>query len=109
MAHVELHQRLDAGHVPQWFDEGLAVLVAGDERYLLPDTGGDRCRVASGSAEALPETLAEWLRTAKADEQVYAKAACRVSRYVDAGGGPRTVLALIDALNRGEPFPALTP
>jgi hypothetical protein len=41
------------------------------------------------------------LRAAKADEQVYAKAACRVSRYVDAGGGPQAVLTLIDALNHG--------
>jgi hypothetical protein len=85
-------------------DEGLAVLVAGDERYLLPDTGGDRCRGVA-SHEAPPETLDEWLRAAKADEQVYAKAACRVSRYVDAGGGPQAVLTLIDALNHGEPFP----
>ncbi|GLI01306.1 hypothetical protein [Phytohabitans aurantiacus] len=107
MSHVELHQRLDAGHVPQWFDEGLAVLVSGDERYLLPDTGGDRCRLTS--QEALPETLDEWLRAASSDEQVYAKAACRVSRYVDASGGPQAILTLIDSLNHDAPFPAITP
>jgi hypothetical protein len=107
MSHVELHQRLDAAHVPQWFDEGLAVLVSGDERYLLPDTGEDRCRL--DSHEALPETLENWLQAAKSDEQVYAKAACRVSRYVDAGGGPQAILTLIDSLNHDHPFPAITP
>jgi hypothetical protein len=68
LAHVELHERLGshAGHVPQWFDEGLAVLVSDDPRYLRPETAVDRCLVASD--EALPATLPEWLRAAGADE-----------------------------------------
>jgi hypothetical protein len=104
LSHVELHRRLGshAGQIPQWFDEGLAVLVADDARYLLPATPADRCRVASG--EALPVTLADWLRAAGADEQVYAKAACRVSTYVNAHGGRQAVLDLVDRLNRGDSF-----
>lgn len=79
LTHVELHARLGGAAVPQWFDEGLAVLVSDDPRYLLPAGSGDRCRVAA--AGPLPETLGDWLRTAGADAQVYAQAACAVSRW----------------------------
>ena len=107
LSHVEFHERLGAqqGQVPQWFDEGLAVLVSDDPRYLLPGTAADRCRVASGGE--LPATLDAWLSAAGADEQVYAKAACRVSRWVDAHGGNRAVPDLIDRLHRGERFTAV--
>ncbi|MFI7467140.1 hypothetical protein [Nonomuraea sp. NPDC049646] len=38
MSHVELHARLaSSAEVPQWFDEGLAVVVSGDPRYLAPE------------------------------------------------------------------------
>ncbi|TDC30301.1 hypothetical protein E1211_24450 [Micromonospora sp. 15K316] len=104
LSHVELHERLGShtGQIPQWFDEGLAVLVSNAPRYLRPDGTVDRCRVSSD--DALPVTRAEWLRAASADEQVYAKAACQVSRYVDAHGGGRAVLDLIDRLHRGDTF-----
>ncbi|MFG1943168.1 hypothetical protein [Nonomuraea sp. NPDC048826] len=36
LSHVELHTRLAGAEVPQWFDEGLAVVVCGDPRYLAP-------------------------------------------------------------------------
>jgi hypothetical protein len=63
--------------VPQWFDEGLAVLVSDDPRYLRPE--GDRCLVEP--AGPLPDTLDGWLTAASADAQVYAQAACAVSRW----------------------------
>ncbi|MCO8275036.1 hypothetical protein M1L60_31105 [Actinoplanes sp. TRM 88003] len=101
MSHVELHERLD-GEVPQWFDEGLAVVVSDDPRYL-----GERC---AGPVDAgpLPETLPAWLKAASADQQVYSRAGCRVSRWLDANGGPPAVLKLIDQLNRGEAFGSVT-
>ncbi|MGC4896503.1 hypothetical protein [Micromonospora sp. DT31] len=101
LSHVELHARLGshADEVPQWFDEGLAVLVADDRRYLLPPTAPDRCRDAAPGP--LPETLDAWLRAATADEQVYARAACRVQRWVQAGGGPEAVLRLVTRLRAG--------
>jgi hypothetical protein len=104
MSHVELHARLDSGgdEVPQWFDEGLAVLVSDDPRYLAPHTAADRCLVDPDGS--LPDTLDAWLRAASADEQTYAKAACRVSRWVAANGGPAAVLDLIQRLNAGEAF-----
>jgi hypothetical protein len=79
LTHVELHARLGGATVPHWFDEGLAVLVSDDARYLLPAGEGDRCRVPP--AGPLPGTLADWLRAAGADRQVYAQAACAVSRW----------------------------
>ncbi|MCP3802633.1 hypothetical protein NLX83_25500 [Allokutzneria sp. A3M-2-11 16] len=105
LSHVELHARLgSAGEVPQWFDEGLAVLVSDDPRFLLPRNVADRCRVAAQGP--LPQTLDEWLRAASADEQMYAKAACQVHRWAEAHGGRRAVLALVDRLNHGARFAA---
>ncbi|WP_162907068.1 hypothetical protein [Allorhizocola rhizosphaerae] len=105
LAHIELHKRLLPGSdVPQWFDEGLAVLVSDDRRYLLPDTVTDRCRAEPG--QTLPETLAQW-RAARTGEQLYAESACRVSRWAEKHGGPAAVLELIDRLNRGESFAAI--
>ncbi|MFC6022652.1 hypothetical protein ACFP2T_41650 [Plantactinospora solaniradicis] len=107
LSHVEFHVRLGSrrDQIPQWFDEGLAVLVSDDARYLLPPTAPDRCRNAS--SEPLPRTLNAWLRVARTDEQVYAKAACRVYQWAEAHGGGRAVLDLVDRLNRGERFAAL--
>jgi hypothetical protein len=99
VAHVELHQRLD-GDVPQWFDEGLAVVVSEDPRYL-----GEHCRVPFDGP--LPQTLPAWLHAAGADPQVYSRAACRVQRWLDANGGQAAVLTLIDRLNDGADFPAM--
>ncbi|WP_440087331.1 hypothetical protein [Streptosporangium sp. LJ11] len=104
MSHVELHARLGSRRVPQWFDEGLAVLVSGDPRYLAPETARDRCLV--DSKEALPETLEDWLRAAAADQRLYAKAACRVSRWAEANGGRQAVLELIGHVAGGGEFPA---
>jgi hypothetical protein len=99
MAHVELGRRLD-GEVPQWFDEGLAVVVSDDPRYL-----GEHCRVPFDGP--LPETLPAWLTAASADQRMYSKAACRVQRWLDANGGRDAVPALIDRLNDGADFPAI--
>jgi hypothetical protein len=99
MAHVALHRRLD-GEVPQWFDEGLAVVISDDPRYL-----GEHCRVPFNGP--LPETLSAWLDAAHADEQMYSKAACRVQRWLDASGGRDAVLTLIEQINDGAAFPAI--
>lgn len=105
MSHVELHHRLGwrSEGVPQWFDEGLAVVVSNDPRYLGPSP--DRCKVDADGA--LPETLHQWLDAARADEQVYARSACRVVRWMDANGGPAAVRKLIEQLNSGNKFDAV--
>ncbi|MFB9203261.1 hypothetical protein ACFFV7_18820 [Nonomuraea spiralis] len=111
MSHVELHARLtSAAAVPQWFDEGLAVVVADDPRYLTPQpapaSAPDRCLVAP-SGQPLPVTLEEWLRAASADPATYARSACQVSRWLDGHGGRAGLLDLITRLNAGEPFATL--
>lgn len=100
LTHVELHARLGRGSVPQWFDEGLAVLVSDDPRYLLPVGARDRCRVTPTGP--LPETLDDWLRAASADVQVYAQAACAVSRWT----AWNDLHVLIADLAAGGTFPA---
>ncbi|MET7332000.1 hypothetical protein [Nonomuraea sp. NPDC005650] len=103
LTHVELHARLDGAEVPQWFDEGLAVLVSDDPRYLAPT--GDRCLLDAPGP--LPATLDDWLRAASADPRLYAKAACRVSRWAGRNGGKEGVRALVERLSAGQPFPAI--
>ncbi|NJP88999.1 hypothetical protein HCN51_05960 [Nonomuraea sp. FMUSA5-5] len=106
MSHVELHTRLTSGaEIPQWFDEGLAVVVSDDPRYLAPKTTEDRC-LASPSGP-LPATLDEWLSTASKDANTYAKSACQVSRWLHANGDRTGLLSLIEHLNTGAPFASL--
>jgi hypothetical protein len=45
LTHVEFHHRVGIRSVatPAWFDEGLAVYVSDDRRYLAPKGTGERC------------------------------------------------------------------
>lgn len=116
MSHVELLTRLsNPSEVPQWFDEGLAVVVSDDPRYLAP-TSTESSRPAAGPAQdrclvppsgPLPVTLDEWLRTAGRDPNTYATSACQVSRRLSEHGGRKALLDLITRLNAGEPFASL--
>lgn len=102
LAHLELRQRLGAAQsaVPPWFNEGLAVVVSADPRYLGP--GPDRCRVPYG--EALGVTRADWSAVTKdGGDQGYLRAACVVSHWVADRGGPSAVLNLISDLRAGKP------
>ncbi|MFG3436697.1 hypothetical protein ACGF0J_05550 [Nonomuraea sp. NPDC047897] len=112
MSHVELHQRLASGvQVPQWFDEGLAVVLSDDRRYLAPATTAESTTEAAGTASddrclvppdgPLPATLDDWLRAAGKDPRTYAKAACQASRWLNANGGRTGLLTAIDRLNSG--------
>ncbi|GAB3742758.1 hypothetical protein GCM10028864_08710 [Microlunatus parietis] len=103
LSHVEFRQRTGGAAVPQWFDEGLAVLVSDDERYLRPDGAADRCLVPPDGP--LPESLGDWLAAASADERTYARAACAVERWARHRGGPAAITALADRLAQGESFP----
>lgn len=108
-AHIELHGRLGlvrflSGAVPAWFDEGLAVVISDDPRYLLPADANDRCRIEPG--DALPTNMGEWMRRASIDPDLYARAACRVSRWMNARGGRDGLLALVNRISVGEAFDA---
>ena len=106
ISHIELHARLGlAGtlrrKVPQWFDEGLAAVISDDPRYLAPEGAPNRCIVQSG--EDLPTARSAWVVEAR-DRQLYAKAACRVVRWMTAHGGPAAVSAMIERISDGEKF-----
>jgi hypothetical protein len=105
LSHIELHRRIGTlrayrGAIPAWFDEGLAVIVSDDTRYLKPEHDGDRCRQSSD--QPLPETQRAWLRPG--DDSRYAVAACRVSRWMATHGGGDGVLRLVARIADGEDF-----
>lgn len=110
LSHIELHHRIGLwrfarGAVPAWFDEGFAVIVSDDDRYLLPAAAGDRCRAEPDTT--LPTSQREWPRRAGADHTLYARAACRVSRWMARNGGSEGILTLLDRVRAGDRFDAL--
>jgi hypothetical protein len=107
LTHIAFHHRVGLramvrGAVPAWFDEGLAVVVSDDRRYLAPPQAADRCLVTSDAP--LPAKRRAWGRAAGTDHQLYAKAACRVATWMGANGGAPAVLRLADAVAAGRPF-----
>jgi hypothetical protein len=107
LSHVEFHQRLGSARskVPQWFDEGLAVLVSDDARYLQPASSQDRCKLPY--EEARPVIDEDWrTATADGDDRPYLQAGCVVSRWASANGGPGAVVDLIAKLRAGGSWPA---
>ncbi|MDI6102413.1 hypothetical protein QLQ12_27720 [Actinoplanes sp. NEAU-A12] len=108
LAHLELHRRLGSayGEVPDWFDEGLAVLISDDARYLKPASEADRCRLPYPEAATIVDT--DWaVATAGGSDRGYLLAGCVVSRWVSERGGPPAVLTLITELRAGKTFSAV--
>jgi hypothetical protein len=107
-AHVELHRRIGVlnllrGAIPAWFDEGVAVIVSEDARYLKPGlTAAQRCMAEPRSE--LPASPWEWGPLAGRDHSLYADAACRVLRWMETNGGRAGLLVALDAAGRGEPL-----
>lgn len=106
MSHIELHSRIGLiktfrRDVPQWFDEGVAVLVSNDGRYLRTTSAPDRCLVEPDGS--LPATRSAWIESA-ATADLYAKAACRVSRWIAGHGGALAVSRLLANVAAGETF-----
>ena len=107
LSHIELHKRLGLikfmlGSIPARFDEGLAVIVSDDPRYLLASTENDRCRVEPNGD--LPTSKMEWTRAAGTDHNLYARASCRVLRWMRANGGKAAALLLLQEVADGVPF-----
>lgn len=110
LSHIEFHQRLGlgnfiAGTIPAWFDEGLAVIVSNDPRYVLASTQGNQCRV--NSIGDFPAGMMEWTRSAGTDQGLYGRAACRVLRWMNANGGRDAALRLIRKAAAGATFEEL--
>lgn len=109
LAHAELHRRIGlvatlSRSVPQWFDEGLAVFVSDDPRYLAPASSSDRCR--SEPDGDLPASRAAWIETAQSAD-LYAKAACKVAKWISSHGGPEGVRRLAAGIADGGAFDVL--
>lgn len=106
LSHIELHRRIGIVKtyrraVPQWFDEGLAVVISEDSRYLKPASAGDRCLAAPDGA--MPATREAWIESAQTSG-LYAKAACRVSRWISGHGGSDAAIALLRTVASGASF-----
>lgn len=107
LSHIELHARLGLwatirGLMPRWFDEGLAVNVSEDPRYLKPGLGAARCLARIEGP--LPATRHDWF--VQADDRLYAAAACRVAEWLAAHGGNAAAAQLAGRIAQGEPFDA---
>ena len=84
--HVELRHRVgvwkfERARVPAWFDEGLAVTVAQDRRYLGPAAAKYCPR--DFSYARLPANMPDWGAQAGHDHMLYAAAACVVGHWLD--------------------------
>jgi hypothetical protein len=108
LSHLEFHERLGSARdrVPHWFDEGLAVLVADDARYLRPAGATDRCRLPYEQAVTVVDKPWGSAGTGAVDHG-YLQAACVVSRWAGEHGGPAGVLRVIADLRAGKDFAAL--
>ena len=109
LTHAEFHARIGfwgmaRGAIPAWFDEGLAVVVSRDARYLdMADGRADECRVAARGD--LPVTAGDWRRAAgDAASTIYPAAACRVLGWLKRHGGAGGLRQLIADMHAGKPF-----
>lgn len=101
-AHLGLRQ-MAAGSVPAWFDEGVAVIVSDDPRYLDHDAeGAPRCR--AGLDGPVPDDPRAFRHSGKAAYPLYARAACRVLTWMNRAGGPPAIGHLVDAVGKGARF-----
>ena len=90
-SHIALHARVGlwgllTGAIPVWFDEGLAVLVSQDQRYLDPENKAVACDGVRASG--LPVSSRDWRRLAGQHTQsLYHDAGCAAqARLADKGG-----------------------
>ena len=106
LSHAALHTRLGLVRtwrrdIPQWFDEGVAVIVSNDARYVGPSGKGRALRCGGGRAP--PDRAA---RVDRARRQRFALSESRLpSRPLD-GRARRFegVVALIDSVANGTSF-----
>ncbi len=103
--HVQVHAKVGVlnqmqGAVPAWFDEGLAVLVSDDARYLNPGASAV-VRCMRTTTDVLPVSPFQWGPLAGKSPMIYADAACRVLHWMEANGGKAGLLAALDDVARG--------
>ncbi len=104
LSHVELRRLIGyaavgQGKIPAWFDEGLAVIVSKDDRYLKVD--GDDLSCLVDEDVQLPTSPADWLRDVKTRRNSYANAACRVLHWMNDNGGGSGVINVLKEVGKG--------
>jgi hypothetical protein len=104
LSHTELHNRLGPlmFNVPTWFDEGLAVNVSNDPRYLAAAGSKSRCIVEL--PKLVPMNGAAWVSATEDTSTPYAEAACLVSMWLERRGGVSAVPQLVSDIKAGMPF-----
>ena len=107
--HVETASRVGTlnyynnSKLPEWFKEGLAVVVAKDARYLPPAVPQD----CDAKPDDLPRTNRYWGPAAAKDHMLYADAACLVAAELKRNGGTPALLTAFDRVKRGDNFSQL--
>lgn len=105
-SHAALHGRIGAWKllmeaVPAWFDEGVAVIVSDDGRYLKQGgVGAQQCTAKPDGT--LPRSHFKWGAAAGKTPRLYAKAACAVLTWMDANGGRPGLLAALEETADGK-------
>lgn len=107
-AHVALHHKIGvwnllSGAVPAWFDEGVAVILSNDDRYLKPGQSAEE-RCVGHANTPLPTNAAEWASASGKIPMLYADAACRVLHWLDHNGGQDGLLYALDGIADGQKF-----
>ncbi len=111
LSHAELAARIGGfrtwWRVPQWFDEGIAVLASGDPEYTEEAWRRATDNGVNAPALAALESLRGWLRVTgkdgKAKQLSYGTARHEVDRWY-AAAGPAGFRALIGNLRNGGDF-----
>lgn len=110
-SHVELRARvgfwkMEMGAIPEWFENGVAVVAANDPLYIKPRTYQSRCVV--GSFPDMPATPSEWNEELEQEGDVlYAQSACKTVMWMQNQGGPHAVTTLLAQVSQGLTFDSL--
>lgn len=108
LAHTELHARLGTSRrllsqpVPTWFDEGLAVLLSQDPRYL-DITNGEVTGCKTGNWPEPPADQRTFRRRAASEAvALYTASACLVIGWLADKGGVTAIPALLRDIRSGD-------
>lgn len=110
LAHTELHhragsyRRLTSQAVPTWFDEGLAVYISRDTRYLnVQDGVVTGCKAGDWPVPPADQRVFR-RRAATETEELYTASACKTIAWLDRHGGPEAVIDTLARIRAGGAF-----
>lgn len=105
LSHVQVHATIGVlnqmrGTLPAWFDEGLAVIVSEDDRYVRAGkSAADRC--LQTTRIELPSSPFVWGPQSGKTPWIYANAACAVLQWMEANGGKTGLIDAVRELANG--------